>query len=139
MRAAGVLSVRRDDDCRAKEAVPARLQQHIDHGKPRPDQYDRLGLRQLLAGQVTERRKRSHSGWPLKAIGGREDRDVGSNGVGPIAMDAEAAFVGKAGCRDGLNNVKLDVLSVLDRLEESLPHIFAEELPWQEGVGETLM
>jgi hypothetical protein len=35
--------------------------------------------------------------------------------------------------------MELDILSALDGLEEPLPYIFAEELPWEEGVGESLM
>jgi hypothetical protein len=75
----------------------------------------------------------------LQAIGRGEDHDVGSDGLGAIELDAIAPVLRHHGARRRRDDGECDIAPALDRLEQSLAHIFAEQLPRQEGVRERLM
>ena len=59
--------------------------------------------------------------------------------LGPVEAKREAAAIIDARRRDGIDDLEIDIGPSLDRLEEALAHIFAEELTRQEGMGEALM
>jgi hypothetical protein len=75
----------------------------------------------------------------LQSIGRGKDRDVRGNGLSLVELDATASILDEQGaCRAG-DDGKRDIGPALNRLEQALAHIFAEQLPRQEGVGERLM
>ncbi len=75
----------------------------------------------------------------LHAIGGGEDHGVAEHLFPAIELDHIAATFGAKSARGGRHDRELDVWPLLNRLEQALAHIFAEELAGQKCVRERLM
>ena len=75
----------------------------------------------------------------MHAIGGSEDHGVAEHPPTTIKLDDIAAMLGTKSARGGRHDGKLDVGALLDRLEQTLAHIFAEQLARQKCVRERLM
>jgi hypothetical protein len=92
-----------------------------------------------IARQDFERCKRAIAGGGLEPIGRGQQHDVGGDRLGSVEMNTVAAALSATSRGHGVDELELHIRPRLDRLKETLPHIFAKELPRQKRVAETVM
>jgi hypothetical protein len=74
-----------------------------------------------------------------ETVGRGEQHAIGLKRLRPVEPQPEAAAIADASRRHRIDDFQLDVRPCLNRIEEALAHIFAEELAREEGVGEAFM
>src|SRR5262245_47209208 len=74
-----------------------------------------------------------------ETVGRGEQHAIGLKRLRPLEPQPEAAAIADASRRHRIDDFQLDVRPCLNRIEEALAHIFAEELAREEGVGEAFM
>ena len=99
----------------------------------RPDPIKAIVPRRLLRSGGTEAALRRGRVSPRRWRGPFR-RSTG----GPVKTPSKSAICGAA-YRDGVDDAERDIRSLRHGLEQALAHIFTEQLPRQEGVGEGLM
>ena len=121
------------------KAVTARREQNVDHGQAGTDQGDLPCGGGPIRSHALEWLQRALGRRRRQPIGGGEKQHVGDYRRVPLETDAIAAALCDARFRRVVDDAEDDVVSLRHALVKALTHIFAEQLPRQEGVRQGLV
>lgn len=75
----------------------------------------------------------------LRTVGCGQNHDIGGKGFCALELNPIPTRGGRQSSRCRVDDSERNIGPLLYRLEETLPHIFAEQLPGQEGMREAFM
>ena len=133
------LAAARNDGGGPAKPIPPRADQGVNHRQAGADQRDRFRLHQPLRADDLIRRERAACRSVLHAISGGQHDNIGAQRFRFPRTNGELTAATAARNSRIVDDPGIDVGSAFNGLEQTLPHIGAEQLPRQKAVGETFV